>query len=108
MLQKCDSEYDRFQIEQPLIEMVTKTITNYQIQDVSLIIGYQKVGSLLTSFVHQVICLKCSQTKSDNLAATCKCGGGFRTTSNRNELKTKLKMIKSGKCLRPIPVWLSG
>lgn len=72
---KCDSEYDRFQIEQPLIEMVTKTITNYQIQD--------------------VICLKCSQTKSDNLAATCKCGGGFRTTSNRNELKTKLKMIKS-------------
>jgi hypothetical protein len=33
--QKCDAEYDRFQIEQPLIEMISRIINSYQIQDVS-------------------------------------------------------------------------
>ncbi|WVQ80319.1 DNA polymerase epsilon catalytic subunit A [Cryptococcus sp. DSM 104549] len=72
---RCDSEYDRFQIEQPLIEILQKMITSYQTQD--------------------VVCIKCSQTKSDNLAATCNCGGAFRTSLNRNEMGTKLRMIKS-------------
>ncbi|OCF45186.1 DNA polymerase epsilon catalytic subunit A [Kwoniella heveanensis CBS 569] len=72
---KCDAEYDRFQIEQPLIEMITKMTTNFQTQD--------------------VICMKCAQSKSDNLAATCHCGGSFRTSLNRAEMRTKLRMIKS-------------
>ncbi|KAK8845494.1 DNA polymerase epsilon catalytic subunit A [Kwoniella newhampshirensis] len=72
---KCDSEYDRFQIEQPLIEMITRLLTMYQTQD--------------------VICQKCSQSKADNLAATCGCGGSFKPSLNRNELRTKMKMIKS-------------
>ncbi|WWD09045.1 DNA polymerase epsilon catalytic subunit A [Kwoniella europaea PYCC6329] len=72
---KCDSEYDKFQIEQPLIEMISKMITSYQTQD--------------------VICMKCSSSKSDNLAATCHCGGSFKSSLNKNEMKNKLKMIKS-------------
>ncbi|WVR03512.1 DNA polymerase epsilon catalytic subunit A [Kwoniella sp. DSM 27419] len=72
---KCDAEYDRFQIEQPLIEMISKLITSFQTQD--------------------VICMKCSQSKSDNLAATCHCGGSFKTSLNRGDIRTKLKMIKS-------------
>ncbi|WRT63732.1 DNA polymerase epsilon catalytic subunit A [Kwoniella shivajii] len=72
---KCDSDYDRFQIEQPLIEMISKMVTSYQTQD--------------------VICMKCSSTKSDNLAATCHCGGSFKSSLSKNELKWKLKMIKS-------------
>lgn len=47
MLQKCDCEYGRFQIEQPLIEVITKMITNYQIQDVSFIAGYKKLAPYL-------------------------------------------------------------
>ncbi|KAK4686206.1 DNA polymerase epsilon subunit 1, partial [Tremellales sp. Uapishka_1] len=72
---KCDAEYDRFQIEQPLIEMISKLINTYQIQD--------------------IVCVKCHQSKSDNLAPTCGCGGGYRTTTNRAELKNRLKMINS-------------
>lgn len=74
--QKCDHEYDRFQIEQPLIQMVSRIITSFQTQD--------------------VICVKCSQTKDDNLAPTCKCGGAFRTSINKGEVKVRLRMIKSG------------
>lgn len=44
----------------------------------------------------QVICVKCGQSKDDNLAATCGCGGSYRTSLNRGEGKTRLKMIKSG------------
>ncbi|WVN90957.1 DNA polymerase epsilon catalytic subunit A [Cryptococcus depauperatus CBS 7841] len=72
---RCDAEYDRLQIEQPLIETVTKMIAHYQIQDIA--------------------CQKCRQSRADNLAAACSCGGGFKTTTNRNDLKTRLKMIKS-------------
>ncbi|WVW81918.1 DNA polymerase epsilon catalytic subunit A [Kwoniella bestiolae CBS 10118] len=72
---KCDSEYDKFQIEQPLIEMIAKMITAYQTQD--------------------VICMKCSSSKADDLAATCHCGGSFKPSLNKNEMKMKLKMIRS-------------
>lgn len=44
----------------------------------------------------QVICTKCNQSKDDNLAPTCRCGGGYRTSVNRAETKTRLRMIKSG------------
>ncbi|ODN97119.1 DNA polymerase epsilon catalytic subunit A [Cryptococcus amylolentus CBS 6273] len=73
---KCDSDYDRFQIEQPLIETINKMVTAYQTQDVA--------------------CVKCSQMRSDNLAATCRCGGSFKPTVNKAEARNKLKMIKSG------------
>lgn len=33
--QKCDGEYERFQIEGPLIEMISRLITAFQTQDVS-------------------------------------------------------------------------
>lgn len=33
-VQKCDVEYDRFQVEQPLIEMISRMITSFQTQDV--------------------------------------------------------------------------
>jgi len=75
---KCDAEYDRFQIEQPLIEMISRMITSFQTQD--------------------IICVKCSQSKDDNLAPTCHCGEGYRTSLNRGEMRTKLKMIRSGMC----------
>lgn len=76
MRQKCDADYNPFQIEQPLIEMVSRVISSWQTQD--------------------VICTKCNQSKDDNLAPTCRCGGGYRTSLNRGETKTRLKMIKSG------------
>ncbi|KAL7418809.1 DNA polymerase epsilon catalytic subunit [Cryptotrichosporon argae] len=72
---KCRGPYDRFKIEQPLIETVSRTITSWQTQD--------------------VVCVKCSQSKSDNLAPTCGCGGSYRPALNRVELKNKLKMIQS-------------
>jgi len=43
-----------------------------------------------------VICNKCNQSKDDNIAPTCQCGGSYKTSMNRAELKTKLKMIQSG------------
>ncbi|ORY22632.1 hypothetical protein BCR39DRAFT_551237 [Naematelia encephala] len=72
---KCDAEYDRFTIEQPLIEMVSRMITSYQTQD--------------------VICAKCNQSKDDNIPPTCKCGGAYKSSVNKGEAKTKLRMIKS-------------
>jgi DNA polymerase epsilon subunit 1 len=72
---KCNAEYDRFAIEHPLIDMVSRTVTAWQTQD--------------------VICLKCSESKSDNLAATCRCGGSFRPALNRNDTTARLKMIQS-------------
>lgn len=77
---KCDAEYDRFAIEHPLIDMVSRIVTSWQTQD--------------------VICQKCSQSKSDNLAPTCHCGGAFRPSLNRSELTNKLKMIQSGELSR--------
>ncbi|RSH85546.1 DNA polymerase epsilon catalytic subunit [Saitozyma podzolica] len=72
---RCDAEYHHFQIEQPLIQMVSRLITAYQTQD--------------------VVCTKCSMSKDDNIAPTCSCGGSYRTSLSRVEVKTKLKMIKS-------------
>lgn len=72
---KCDADYDRFQIEEPLIEMVSKMVGAFQTQD--------------------IICAKCGQSKDDNLAPTCQCGGAFKTSVNRGEGRTRLKMIAS-------------
>ncbi|KAL1407078.1 DNA polymerase epsilon catalytic subunit [Vanrija albida] len=72
---KCDTEYDKFVIEHPLIDVVSNIITSWQTQD--------------------IICLKCSQTKSTNLSPTCHCGGAFRPSLNRGELTRKLRMIQS-------------
>ncbi|WWC85914.1 DNA polymerase epsilon catalytic subunit A [Kwoniella dendrophila CBS 6074] len=81
---KCDSEYDKFQIEQPLIETITKIQTSYQTQD--------------------IICMKCNSSKSDNLAATCHCGGSFKSSLNKNELKMRLKMIQSVSQYHELPL----
>ena len=88
-------EYDRFQIEQPMIEMISRTITSFQTQDVSELV-FRNVSGRLTDLIMQIICVKCSLSKDDNLASTCHCGGGYRTSLNKSELRTKLKMIKSG------------
>jgi len=76
---KCNAEYDRFAIEHPLIDMVSRTVTSWQTQD--------------------VICQKCGESKSDNLAPTCHCGGSFRPSLNRADATSKLRMIQSGECL---------
>lgn len=73
---KCNAEYDRFDIEHPLIDMVSRVVTTWQTQD--------------------VLCIKCGQSKSDNLAPTCSCGGSFKPALNRNDQTNKLKMIQSG------------
>ena len=44
-----------------------------------------------------MICVKCAQSKDDNIAPTCHCGGAYRASLNKGEMRTKLKMIKSGK-----------
>ncbi|ORX34724.1 hypothetical protein BD324DRAFT_652983 [Kockovaella imperatae] len=72
---KCDSEYDRFQIERPLIDMISRMVTSFQTQD--------------------LVCLKCNLSKDDNLAPTCQCGGSFKPSLNRGEMRNKLRMIKS-------------
>lgn len=46
----------------------------------------------------QVICVKCGQSKDDNIAPTCQCGGAYKTSMNRGDAKNKLKMIQSGEC----------
>lgn len=38
-------------------------------------------------------------SKDDNIAPTCSCGGSYRTSLSRVEVKTKLKMIKSGESM---------
>jgi hypothetical protein len=35
--QACDTEYDRFLIERPLIDMVSRLVTSFQTQDVSFL-----------------------------------------------------------------------
>jgi hypothetical protein len=44
--------------------------------------------------------VKCGQSKDDNIAPTCGCGGSYKTSMNRGELRTRLRMIKSGEQLR--------
>jgi DNA polymerase epsilon subunit 1 len=73
---KCSTEYDKFAIQHPLIEHVARIVTTWQTQD--------------------VMCVKCGESKSDNLASTCSCGGAFRPALNRAEVTGKLKMIQSG------------
>lgn len=77
----CLAEYDRMTIEIPLIDMVARLETSFQLQD--------------------LVCGKCHQIKSDNLAVNCNCGGAFRETSSRSEARKKLKGIVSSKCGLP-------
>ncbi len=58
------------------------------------------ISRLITSFQTQdVVCAKCGQSKDDNLAPTCGCGGAYRTAINKGDVRNKLRMIKSGECL---------
>ncbi|RXK36753.1 DNA polymerase epsilon catalytic subunit A [Tremella mesenterica] len=72
---KCDAEYDSWQIQRPLISLISRMITTWQTQDVN--------------------CSKCGQSKDDNISSTCHCGGSFRSSLNKGEMKMKLKVIKS-------------
>jgi hypothetical protein len=67
-------------------------ITSYQTQDVRL----SYLWICVVTDLLQVMCVKCNQSKDDNLAPNCRCGGSFRTVMNRGEMKTRLKMILGG------------
>lgn len=55
--------------------MVSRAVSTWQTQD--------------------VVCIKCGEDKSDNLAPTCKCGGSFRPALNRADAGGKLRLIQS-------------
>jgi len=77
--------------------MVSRLITAYQTQDVSRGREPQITRQIEESKADaQVICVKCAQSKDDNIAPTCHCGGSYKTSMNRGEAKNKLKMIQSG------------
>lgn len=42
----------------------------------------------------QIICTKCSTSKDDNLAPTCHCGGSYKPSLNRNEMKGRLRVLQ--------------
>ncbi|GMK56709.1 hypothetical protein CspeluHIS016_0305490 [Cutaneotrichosporon spelunceum] len=72
---RCGSSYDRFQIEHPLIDMASRLVSAWQTQD--------------------VVCLKCGEDASTNVAPTHKCGGSFRPSLNRGDVGARLRMIDS-------------
>lgn len=73
--QACMRPYDKLQIEAPLIDMVTLISAAYQTQDTK--------------------CVKCRQVKSDNMSATCICGGAYRTTLSKADLRRRLRGVLS-------------
>ena len=44
--------------------------------------------------MNQVVCTKCHTSKDDNLAPTCHCGGSYKPSLNRNEMKGRLRVFE--------------
>jgi DNA polymerase epsilon subunit 1 len=92
-------DYDRGQIEGPLIEQITRLRAAYQLQDVSShqvsISSDQTSNPIIRVPAFQLSCLKCSQIKTDYLSPTCSCGGAFRGAVSKFDLKRRLQSILS-------------
>lgn len=71
--EKCKGEYDRTMIEFALIEMVHNLERRFAQQDLR--------------------CTRCKQIQSDNLSRHCQCSGNYQLTTNKTELRRKLRTI---------------
>jgi DNA polymerase epsilon subunit 1 len=69
----CGGEYDRLVIEMTLIDML---------------------HSLERSFTQQDLkCSKCKQVRSDNVSRYCQCSGQYQLTTNKVDLRRKLRTV---------------
>ena len=69
----CHCEYDRTAIEAALINMVSRIVASFQLQDLR--------------------CSKCQQIKSDNLSIHCNCSGAYQLTQGKVEGRRKIRTI---------------
>ncbi|KAJ3067846.1 DNA polymerase epsilon catalytic subunit [Podochytrium sp. JEL0797] len=69
----CGTEYDRSSIEQRLVNLVSKRILVWQLQDLK--------------------CKLCKNIRARNLDDQCECSGEYATTLSRSEFLRKLKVF---------------
>lgn len=69
----CGGEYDRTMIEFALVDMVYNLERRFTQQDLR--------------------CSRCKQIQSDNLSRHCQCSGNYQLTTNKAELRRKLRTI---------------
>ncbi|KAJ3083395.1 hypothetical protein HDU99_010155 [Rhizoclosmatium hyalinum] len=69
----CGTEYDRFSIEQKLVDLVSKRLLVWQLQDLK--------------------CKLCKNIRARNVDQQCECSGEYTTTLSRPEFLRKLKVF---------------
>ncbi|KAG8956944.1 DNA polymerase epsilon catalytic subunit [Tulasnella sp. 419] len=70
---QCECDYDQKAIETALIDIVRKTVTSFQLQDLK--------------------CSKCKQIKSDNMSLYCNCSGSYQFTAAKADVRRRLRTI---------------
>ncbi|KAI9339371.1 hypothetical protein BDR26DRAFT_919110 [Obelidium mucronatum] len=71
----CGTEYDRSSIEQKLVDLLSKRLLVWQLQDLK--------------------CKLCKNIRARNIDQTCDCSGEYTTTLPRSEFLRKLKVFKN-------------
>ncbi|KAJ3022675.1 UNVERIFIED_CONTAM: DNA polymerase epsilon catalytic subunit [Siphonaria sp. JEL0065] len=90
----CGTEYDRSSIEQKLVDLVSKRLLVWQLQDLK--------------------CKLCKNIRARNIDQTCECSGEYTTTLSRNEFLRKLKVFANiarfynMELLQEVVAWVSS
>ncbi|KAI8837763.1 hypothetical protein BJ741DRAFT_603225 [Chytriomyces cf. hyalinus JEL632] len=90
----CGTEYDRTSIEQKLIDLVSKRLMLWQLQDLK--------------------CKLCKNIRARNVDLQCECSGAYTTTLSRGEFIRKLKVFGNiarfyqMEMLAEVVRWVSG